>query len=497
MPVNLIHDRQREKGWQKKYHLTDTINNSANRPNSPKAEGYGHIRTRQLSICAYVLQGTHLTSEKQPNGTTPSKRKMTPTQDPPTTAARIQKTALTQMYAWLFLGLCATATTAWLTNIYWGPPTRHWLAIAFFLPCLLAPSLAFLFILRHRVERIPPAISATFYVIFAALLGIPIGYLSGFGECLNCGIHITIVTPIIALLMICLANYTTNRDFSSWTATSAATALSIIIVGSAHLLIGTDTQTWAVALIPTPIAIGLITWSTKDVRKLAHQAATNSDQRLAASIPIICATRIYLNPLNSVIKATKSRAAYWAAGTTWSTAMIAVAALLIYEGMPQAWAAAPYIAWALNWGPLKLWLDTPINHSRPLNILRILIKTAAICSLAAAAIYCFGIWGVSQDPSTPPEVWHELGRESAPTFPIWHAFLAFCFACATWLFLTDTPTSRRKSKADRAHRQMLKSQNVDTPRSQPKPPCPRCGPTKTGWLSYTIKYCRNCRRRFD
>ena len=143
-------------------------------------------------------------------------------------------------------------------------------------------------------------------------------------------------------------------------ATSAATALSIIIVGSAHLLIGTDTQTWAVALIPTPIAIGLIAWSTKDVRKLAHQAATNSDQRLAASIPIICATRIYLNPLNSVIKATKSRAAYWAAGTTWSTAMIAVAALLIYEGMPQAWAAAPYIAWALNWEAISLlaiWLN--------------------------------------------------------------------------------------------------------------------------------------------
>ena len=422
---------------------------------------------------------------------------MTPPQDPPTTAARIQKTALTQMYAWLFLGLCATATTAWLTNIYWGPPTRHWLAFAFFLPCLLAPSLAFLFILRHRVERIPPAISATFYVIFAALLGIPIGYLSAFGECPSCGIHIAIGTPIIVMLMIWLATYATKRHFSNWITTFASTALAIAIVGSAHFLIGTDTRTWAVALIPTPIAISLITWATRDVRILAHQAATDSDQRLAARIPIIGATRIYLNPLNSVIKAVKSRAAYWAAGTTWSTAMIAIAALLIYEGTPQAWAAAPYIALALSSGPLKLWIDTPINHSTPLNILRILIKTAAICSLAAAAIYCFGIWGFSQDPSTPPEVWHELGRESAPTFPIWHAFLAFCFACATWLFLTDTPTSRRKSKADRAHRQMLKSQNVDTPRSQPKPPCPRCGPTKTGWLSYTIKYCRNCRRRFD
>ena len=323
------------------------------------------------------------------------------------------------------------------------------------------------------------------------------GYLSTFSECPSCGIHITIVTPIIAFLMICLANYTTNRDFSNWTATIATTALAIAIVGSAHFLIGTDTKTWAVALIPTPIAIGLITWSTNDVRKLAHQAATNSDKRLAERIPIICATRIYLNPLNAVIKATKSRAAYWAAGTTGSTAMITVAALLIYVGTPQAWAAAPCIALALNWGPPKLWLDTPINHSRPLNILRILIKTAAVCSLAAAAIYCFGIWWLSQDPSIPTEVWHELGRESAPTFPIWYLFLAVSFACATWDFLTDTPKSRQKSEAEQARKQMLESQNVDTPKSQPKPHCPRCGPTKTDWLSYIIKYCRNCRRRFD
>ena len=420
---------------------------------------------------------------------------MTPTEDPQTTAARIQQTALMQMYAWLFLGLCATATTAWLTNIYWGSPTRHWIVIAFFLSCLLAPSLTFLFILRNRVERIHPAISVTFYVIFTALLGAPMGYLSTFSECPSCGIHITIVTPIIAFLMICLANYTTNRDFSNWTATIATTALAIAIVGSAHFLIGTDTKTWAIALIPTPIAIGLITWSTNDVRKLAHQAATNSDKRLAERIPIICATRIYLNPLNAVIKATKSRAAYWVAGTTWSTAMITVAALLIYVG--KAWAAAPCIALALNWGPPKLWLDTPINHSRPLNILRILIKTAAVCSLAADAIYFFGIWAFSQDPTTPTEVWHELGRESAPTFPIWYAFLAFGFARVTWVFLTDTPTSRQKSEAEQARKQMLESQNVDTPKSQPKPHCPRCGPTKTIWLSPTAKICRNCRRRFD
>ena len=422
---------------------------------------------------------------------------MTPTQDPPTTAARIQKTALTQMYAWLFLGLCATATTAWLTNIYWGPPTRHWLTIAFFLPCLLAPSLAFLFILRHRVERIHPAISATYYVISAALLGAPIGYLSAFGECPSCGIHIAIGTPIIVLLMIWLATYATKRNFSSWITTFAATALAIAIVGSAHFLIGTDTRTWAVALIPTPIAIGLITWATRDVRILAHQAATDSDQRLAARIPIIGATRIYLNPLNSVIKAVKSRATYLAAGTTWSTAMIAVAALQIYEGTPQAWAAAPYIALALDWGPQKRWLDTPINHSRPLNILRTFIRTAAICSLAAAALYHLGIYGFSQDPSAPPEVWHELGRESAPTFPIWHAFLAFCFGWCARDFLWNTYTRQLDSETDQAHRQRLDSQYVDNPRSQPKPPCPRCGTTKTTWLSYTIKYCRNCRRRFD
>ena len=422
---------------------------------------------------------------------------MTPTHNPQTTAERIQKTALKKMYAWLFLGLCATATTAWLTNIYLGPPTPHWLVIAIFLPCILAPSLAFLFLLRHCVERIHPAISATFYVIFAALLGIPIGYLLGFGECLSCGIHVTFGTPIIALMMIWLATYATKRNFSSWITTFGATALAIAIVGSAHFLIGTDTRTWAVALIPTPIAIGLITWATRDVRILAHQAATDSDQRLAARIPIIGATRIYLNPLNSVIKAVKSKATYLATGTTWSTAMIAVAALQIYEGTPQAWAAAPYIALALDWGPQKRWLDTPINHSRPLNILRTFIRTAAICSLAAAALYHFGIWALSQDPSTPPEMWHELGRESAPTSPHWHGFVAFCFGWCAQDFLSNTYTRQLDSETDQAHRQRLDSQNVDNPRSQPKPPCPRCGRTKTIWLSPTAKICRNCRRRFD
>ena len=34
--LHLLPDRNIETDWQKKYHPTDTINNSANRPNNPK-----------------------------------------------------------------------------------------------------------------------------------------------------------------------------------------------------------------------------------------------------------------------------------------------------------------------------------------------------------------------------------------------------------------------------------------------------------------------------
>ena len=418
---------------------------------------------------------------------------MTPTQTTPTTATRVQTTALRQLYAWIAIGLAITAATAWIIHSSWGPASPWLLPIN--LPILLTPSLGNLFLLRYCVDRIHPAFSAAGYATFAALLGAPVGYLLRIAQ--DEIIPTAFAAPTIVPLTLCFVSYATNRDTSGWKTTWAITALALTIISSTNIIFGADTRTWLITVIPTLTVMCLTTWSINGARKMAHAAAAQSDDRLAARIPITAAIAVYLNPLNTVIKAVKSRATYLAAVTTWSTAMIAVAALQIYEGTPQAWYAAPYIALALSWGPQKRWLDTPINHSRPLNILRTFIRTAAICSLAAAAIYSIGIYLLSQDPSTPPELWQELGRETALSSPDWNLFVAFFFGWCALNFLSNTYTRQLDSETDQAHTKRLYSQNVDKPRSQPKPPCPRCGPTKTIWLSPTAKFCRNCRRRFD
>lgn len=209
----------------------------------------------------------------------------------------LSKTFLTNVFGWMFLGLLATAGTAWifadsaslmsLLVTESGMTTLGWIVI-------FAP-FGFVLLMSFGFNRLSSSALVMLFVVYAVLMGMSLSFIFLVYDLGSIASTFAITSGMFGAMA--LLGYTTKTDLTKFGSILIMGLIGIIIASVVNLLIfRSSTIEYVISLLGVLIFTGLTAYDVQKLKRLG--AAVDSASEPARKLTIMGALTLYLDFIN-------------------------------------------------------------------------------------------------------------------------------------------------------------------------------------------------------
>lgn len=199
---------------------------------------------------------------------------------------------LIRMYFWISSGLILTGCVAWFTYQAGLFQDVGLVGILVFFGIAIALIVG----IHKSAQHGYTPLAVSLYFIFAAVEGALISRIFGIYTASDISLAFILTAALFGIMSV--IGFTTKRDLSGIGSLLTIGLFGVVALSLFNLFADSSTIMWIVTLVAFPVFLGLTIWETKEIKKLAADAAYNTDYAASSRISIVGAVGLYLNIIN-------------------------------------------------------------------------------------------------------------------------------------------------------------------------------------------------------
>lgn len=209
----------------------------------------------------------------------------------------LSKTFLTNVFGWMFLGLLATAGTAWifadsdalmsLLVTETGMTTLGWIV-------MLAP-FGFVLLMSFGFQKLSSSALVVLFVVYAILMGMSLSFIFLVYELGSIALTFAITSGMFGAMA--LLGYTTKTDLTKFGSILLMGLIGIIIASVLNLLIfQSSMMDYVISLLGVLIFTGLTAYDVQKLKRIGSSVENASE--IGRKLTIMGALTLYLDFIN-------------------------------------------------------------------------------------------------------------------------------------------------------------------------------------------------------
>lgn len=214
-----------------------------------------------------------------------------------TDSLTLSKAFLTNVFGWMFLGLLATAGTAWIFAgseqlmsmlvTETGMTTLGWIVI-------FAP-FGFVLIMSFGYQKLSSAALVMLFVAYSILMGMSLSFIFLVYELGSIGTTFAITAGMFGGMA--LLGYTTKTDLTKFGSILLMGLIGIIIASVVNIwLVQSSTMDWVISILGVLIFTGLTAYDVQKLKRIGNGIDNSSEP--ARKMTIMGALTLYLDFIN-------------------------------------------------------------------------------------------------------------------------------------------------------------------------------------------------------
>lgn len=208
----------------------------------------------------------------------------------------LSKTFLTNVFGWMFLGLLATAGTAWifadndalmaLLVTETGMTTLGWII-------MFAP-FGFVLLMSFGYQKLSSSAMVILFVVYSTLMGMSLSFIFLVYELGSIALTFLITAGMFGAMA--LLGYTTKTDLTKFGSIMLMGLIGIIIASVVNMFLGSSTLDYVISFLGVLIFTGLTAYDVQKLKRIGSSVEGASEA--GRKLTIMGALTLYLDFIN-------------------------------------------------------------------------------------------------------------------------------------------------------------------------------------------------------